>query len=151
MIRTVSLLLATATLFTQGSAYGEESDLFSPIKSCVDSNASKVERAFPDLDKAVAFLAGQLCSEQVSGRAQIKQKKRTEALLEKQREACEAMDQTSPTYAFTCGELAEFNQNYAVFYENGFFANSPPDVLSYTAEKLLTLRIERLESASEGN
>lgn len=151
MIRTVSFLLATATLLSQASAHGEEGDLFSPIKSCVDTHAPKVERAFPDLDKAVQFLAGKLCADQVSQRAQIEQKNRRNAYVEQQRKICETMDEDSPSFVFACGEASELTDNFTVLYSTGFVANSPPDVLSYTADKLLTLRIERLESASEGN
>ena len=149
-------LIAAPAMVQAQPVYPAPADQLAPaIETCIRANAANVEKAVPDLNQAVEFLAAKVCAVPVETDRQRLAKEAADRQAEKMKAAC-ARRQKADKDAASSPQDEEYGDPCAMadmdfdggsaFYVSGTLFNVPPAATALASKLLLDLRLSNSKS-----
>ena len=146
------LMVVTAAPAAAQAQFSAEPTAVTPaLEQCIRTNASKVEAAMPDLDKAVEYLVADICAVPTAAQLAQQAKAASDAQAAQMKAACDkrkASAKPSDDEDDGCGSI-DFAGG-SLLYASGFSSlmMAPPAAKALAASLLLDSRISHLKMGS---
>jgi hypothetical protein len=137
------------------TASAQESELAAPIKRCIDSNASSVEKTVSSLSEATIFLVENVCADTIAAEQSRLSKIASQKMIDRYQQECAAEKSPRPktsdpeeAAADPCMMAKSMSDMYGGTGWTIFTAAKQPEPgpTSYAAKLLLSLRLAHLKS-----
>jgi hypothetical protein len=148
-------LIAAPAVQAQPAGPAPADQLAPAIETCIRDNAASVEKAIPDLNQAVEFLAAKVCAVPVEAERQRLAKALADRQAEKMKAACARQqkaqkDVTPPSpdedNFDVCSDNGVDFEGFSALYVTGYINNAPPAATALASKLLLDLRLSNSKS-----